>query len=525
MPGTKTNGKLRGSGAVTADDPHVLAAGFLRSIPRAVRSWRGEFHSHDGAAYRPVPDGDLRARLVEWVRAELVRSNAKGEAGETKAPTVRHVTTKMIGNVWQALNSMTLLSAAVDAPAWINGANGPDPVGILPMRNGLLDLAAAAAGKQDALTPATPNYFAQNAAPFDYDPAAPTPTEWLRFLAELWPDDAESVEALQTWFGYFLSADSRHQKILFLLGPKRSGKGTIARVLRELIGPSNVAGPTLGGLGTNFGLSPLLGKSVAIVSDAVLSGRTDAAVIVERLKAVSGEDAITVDRKHRDPLTVKLPTRFAIMANELPKLGDASGALAGRLILLQLTRSWYGREDHHLFDRLRQELPGILLWSIEGWRRLRDRGRFVQPASAAELVDAMENLSSPVGEFVRERCVTGPREAVEVGELYREWRSWCESAGRKEPGTDASFGRDLRAVLPGLTTRKPKQNGERWREYCGIRLRNPGQNTPAGPSGSTGSMYLPMHAYAEKETQGEHALGGSVDPVDPADPDFSALYR
>ena len=33
----------------------------------------------------------------------------------------------------------------------------------------------------------------------------------------------------------------------------------------------------------NFGLQPLLGKAVAMIQDARLSGRTDAAVVAERL--------------------------------------------------------------------------------------------------------------------------------------------------------------------------------------------------------------------------------------------------
>ena len=58
--------------------------------------------------------------------------------------------------------------------------------------------------------------------------------------------------------------------MLLLIGPTRSGKGTIARMLTALIGSGHVAGPTLASLGTNFGLSPLLGKPLAIISDARL---------------------------------------------------------------------------------------------------------------------------------------------------------------------------------------------------------------------------------------------------------------
>ena len=67
----------------------------------------------------------------------------------------------------------------------------------------------------------------------------------------------------------------------------------------------NYAGPTLASLGTNFGLQGLLGKTVAVISDARLSHRTDTAIVVERLLAISGEDAVAIDRKFKEPITVQ----------------------------------------------------------------------------------------------------------------------------------------------------------------------------------------------------------------------------
>ena len=173
--------------------------------------------------------------------------------------------------------------------------------------------------------------------------------------------------------------------MLLIVGPKRAGKGTIARVLSGLVGQSNVVGPTLSNLASNFGLSALVNKPVAIIADARFSGRSaEQAVVVERLLSISGEDTLTVDRKNREHITVKLPARFTILTNELPRLTDASAALPSRLMVLQLNRSWYGAEDTGLGERLLQERPGIFLWALEGLRRLRQRGRFIQPVSSNE---------------------------------------------------------------------------------------------------------------------------------------------
>ena len=151
------------------------------------------------------------------------------------------------------------------------------------------------------------------------------------------PHDLRSKDVLCHWFGYVISGMTRLQKILLLYGPSRAGKGTIARILTALAGPRNCCAPTLGSLAGPFGLQPLIGMSLAIVGDARLSGRSDSAVIVERLLSISGEDAVTIDRKCMKSISMRLATRFTLMTNELPRLADAAGVFSSRLVLLRLT--------------------------------------------------------------------------------------------------------------------------------------------------------------------------------------------
>ena len=255
-----------------------------------------------------------------------------------------------------------------------------------------------------------------------------------------------------------------------LVGPKRAGKGTIARVLTALLGKANVTGPTLGALSTNFGLAPLIGKPLAIVSDARLSGRTDQVMIVERLLSISGEDIMTIDRKHREAWTGTLPTRFLLLTNELPRLTDASGAMSSRFVVLTMRTSFYGREDTGLFDRLRGEIPGILRWSLEGLARLRERGRFVQPGSSAAAIRELEDLGSPVAAFLRDVCEIGTGLEITCDHLWHAWKTWCGEQGRDRPGTRHTFGRDLRAVLPGIKLTRHRDEAKRVKFYDGIAL-------------------------------------------------------
>jgi putative DNA primase/helicase len=195
---------------------------------------------------------------------------------------------------------------------------------------------------------------------------------------------------------------------------------------------------------------------------------------VERLLSISGQDTLTVDRKFRQPWTGRLGSRFLILSNELPRFGDASGALAHRFVVLVMSESWLGREDLELTDRLLEELPGIMAWSLDGLDRLRDQGRFTEPSSSVDAVTALQDLASPVSAFVRERCLVGPSLEVSVDDVYKAWVSWCEDNGRSRPGNKQVFARDIRAVLPQLRVSRPRIGPEdsQVRVYAGVGLKD-----------------------------------------------------
>jgi len=305
--------------------------------------------------------------------------------------------------------------------------------------------------------------------PFAYDEDAPAPGRWLGFLDTVL-DDAESIALAQETAGYLVSGERGLRKIGLLVGPTRAGKGVFANVISALVGRANVGAPTLQGLTTNFGLQDLIGKSLAIVSDARLGPKANVAALAERLLSISGEDAITIDRKHRDPWTGRLGVRFLLLTNELPRFHDASGALAKRFVVLVFRHSFYGREDPTLLERLLPELAGILNWALDGRARLHAQGHFTAPAAASDAIRALEDLASPIGAFLRDRCVVGSQGRTAVDALWAAWKAWCEDQSQN-PGTKQTFGRDLHAAVPGLHVEQPREGEARRRDYVGVGLR------------------------------------------------------
>jgi putative DNA primase/helicase len=96
------------------------------------------------------------------------------------------------------------------------------------------------------------------------------------------------------------------------------------------------------------------------------------------------------------------------------------------------------------------------MWALDGLERLTANGSYTEPTSSADAVLSLQDLASPMSAFVRVTCVVGPEHEVPVSDLFAAWKSWCDDNGRYRPGTVQTFGRDLRAVVPGLGSARPR---------------------------------------------------------------------
>lgn len=431
---------------------------YLRDELRTLHHQQQVFSRWENTHYRDLHIEEVRRLIYSFLESALVR-DSKGIA------IPFNPSAQAVNNILDALRAACQLDATIRQPAWLDGTQKAADE-FISCRNGLLHL------ESGELIPHTPAFYANCALEYDYNPHAPTPHQWLAFLKSLWgSNDAEEIGTLQEMFGYLLGTSTALQKILLIVGPKRSGKGTIARVLSRTVGSDAIVSPTLVSLLGPFGLQPLIGKRVATITDARLAGRGDQASIAERLLSISGEDMQTIERKYLGTWTGRLPTRFLILTNELPSIPDSSGALASRFLVLTMTKSFFGAEDHDLTNKLITELPGILNWAIDGWRNLKERGRFQQPQSSQDAIQELEDLGSPISAFIRECCIVESGHYTDTHVMFREWSEWCAAQGRDHIGTSATLGKMIKSAEPGVKTKQyDDDSGKKRRRYEGIRI-------------------------------------------------------
>lgn len=346
----------------------------------------GEWQIWSGIDYQSASTVSVEHQVLEFLR--------KRSCGISRS---------LIKNIVDLIRSIQNIEVA-QLPCWLNGST--EPTNYFAVKNGLL----SGLRVNVRLQPHDPTLFGMRSVGYEFDPNATCP-RWQQFLGELWPQDSASRQLLQEWFGYCLLDDTSQQKIFSIIGPPRSGKSTIARVLTSLLNSQNVASPSIRDLSSSFGLWGLLGKKLAIIPDAVLPHPSPS--LEEVLKCISGEDSVDVNRKGLPPLSgVKLKCRLMVLANERPVYRDPSGALDRRTIELRTNRSFFGAENTQLTNCLLSELPGILNWAIKGLQELTERGRFLDERESRQ-AEAASTASSETFQIAT-KCNCGRQMSIAI---------------------------------------------------------------------------------------------------------------
>ena len=304
--------------------PDIIAGRFLAAHytdaagRHTLAHYLGLFYRWEGTCWEPIAPDELRAGLYAWLRPAW-RPTTKGDIEEFDASR------NNILDILDALAGRVQLPGRVTPPAWLDEKPADIDAGdIIACRNLALHIPS------ESRLLHTPSLFNLNAVDFDYDPIATCP-RWLGFLEEVLPDDAEAIDQLQKIAGYLLTPDTRQQKAFLLLGPKRSGKGTIGRILAALIGARNVVAPGLSSLATTFGAEQLINMRLALISDARLGHWIDDQTIIEWMLRITGEDHVTIQRKFLAAWSGRLPLRFVMLTNSLPRLHGQRRRLRGSL--------------------------------------------------------------------------------------------------------------------------------------------------------------------------------------------------
>ena len=293
----------------------------------------------------------------------------------------------------------------------------PSQDSLLPFRNGILDLSS------QTLIGAQPDFAFSWCIPFDYQPESDCPRikQWLESAVG---NDPEMVEYLRAWLAAILLGRADLQRFLYLKGPGGTGKSTFVRLAEALVGVNNVFITDLKNLENNrFETAGIYGKRLVVVNDASKYGGS-----VEVLKALTGQDALRIERKHQQQSgTFVFKGIVVATSNEDLVTTDLTSGLDRRRATVSFSRvvsesekaSWQAAGGEEAI--LHAELPGLVNWLLG--LDTETIGQIIrnppQMAAAENHVAMLAN--NPVARWLCERAAPSPGTHTQLG-VHKEMR-------------------------------------------------------------------------------------------------------
>lgn len=329
---------------------------------------------------------------------------------------------------WLVKNSPEHISAAnaqkayAAAVRWCNPLPIPSagPV-ILPVQNGYLHLI----GEAFILKPHDRSLGIQHVLQCNYDPNAPEAIKFKRFLGRILPD-AGVRSRVQEFAGYTFLTDTRYQRAQMWLGDGANGKGTLANMLQAL--HHKTAAVQLDNL-EGFKLAGMVGASLVYCDEAPQRG-----IHEQVIKSLIAGESVQVDRKYRDPLTVRITAKWLVLANHFPAVSDQSGGFWRRwdIVPFNVVIPEGEREPLLAEHVIKNELAGVLNWAIGGLLQLLKRGAFdvnLPAPMKAVLHQAKTETNSVQAWFEISDCQLGSDATTPKARVYEEYRVWCHANG------------------------------------------------------------------------------------------------
>jgi putative DNA primase/helicase len=292
----------------------------------------------------------------------------------------------------------------------------------------------------------------------DWYPAAEYP-RFLQFLHEIFvndPDKAKKIQLLQEWFGYCMVPDNSQHKFLWLVGSGSNGKSVLLDVLRLLIGTRFISDAHIERLGEKNVRAELEGKLVNISAEM----GAEATIADGYLKSIVSGDNIEAERKFKPSFSFRPYVRMIGSTNNLPRLLDLTDGFFRRAMILKFNRQFSDAErDPALLEKLTGELPGILVWAVQGLNNLRKRGWFEMPSSSVEALNQYRNDSDPERMYFDSCLILDPTGAgMSPSEIYAGYVEYCKQCGFRVKSI-VNFGKRLSDF--GIENRRG-HSGKRW---------------------------------------------------------------
>ena len=256
---------------------------------------------------------------------------------------------------------------------------------------------------------------------------------WLEALQTFFCGDQALIDYAQEQAGLSIIGKVFNESLQMAHGEGSNGKSTYYNVQSKVCGSyaGTISADSLtASCRRNIKpeMAELKGKRLVIAAELEEGMRLNTSAI----KQLCSTDKISAEKKYEKPFDFEPTHTLVLYTNHLPKVGASDRGTWRRIIVIPFNASIQGSDDvKNYADYLFENAGGaVLAWMIEGARRIIEKKYAMDmPAVVQNAIAAYRENNDWFSAFLDECCEVNPAFMAKSGELYQEYRAYCQRMG------------------------------------------------------------------------------------------------
>ncbi|NFS29453.1 DNA primase [Clostridium botulinum] len=311
-----------------------------------------------------------------------------------------------------------------------------------------------------------PKFYSSVRIPINYNPDAKC-VKFDKFIADIMDDDQDRINIIGEQLGYSLTAETKAEKFFVWYGSGANGKSLLSKIYKLVCGEENVSNLSINDLCDKFGLARIPDKTLNISNENESFGKT---LNTQNLKAIASGDRMNINVKYKDGFDYSPICKLVFLMNTLPNVSDNTDGFYRKMLILPFNKTFKGdNQDKNLYQKLAEEKEGILVFALNGLKRLRDNNySFTKSEVCEDILGSYEKENNPMIEFIDDclSVVNGARTSNK--DMLDEFKRLADGNGRDDIAkmSAQAFWKLFKLVLAkrGITYKTGKNNGDRYIE-------------------------------------------------------------
>lgn len=278
---------------------------------------------------------------------------------------------------------------------------------------------------------------------------------WEELLNIVTLNNQEYIDFLQIACGASVVGKVYNEALMIAYGDGHNGKSTIFNTIFNVLGDYSGKIPaealTTRGGNTKVSLAELFGKRFVLASETEEGQKLSN----QMLKQIASTDAITAEKKYKDPFVFEPSHTALLYTNFLPALGSLDNGTRRRIIICPFNAVITNPQKDFAEKLLKNASGAVLDWLIQGAKKFIALKYVLPKCSVCETAkNQYVQENDWLTRFISDCCNEGDLEQQAGSVLYKAYKQWCQDVG-EYPKRNRDFANALESR--GYTMKKTKK--------------------------------------------------------------------